>query len=108
MNDELPPFCERVAAGAKLLDENEGGWAKRINMTVLDMGEADFCVLGQLYGNYWDAVAEKERVTLDGKVEPTSTAYELGFQSHTDLGYRQLQRCWKDEIRARRKAGKSA
>lgn len=108
MTDQLPALCDRAAAGAAFLDKNEPGWAKRVRLNVLDLERADFCVLGQLYGDYYDAVDDDtECVHLAGKVKPKKSVYSLGFNCDDEKSSRKLTACWKDEIRARRKATKS-
>jgi hypothetical protein len=44
--------CERVRRGAELLDRHRPGWGWEVDIEHLDMGDHDFCVLGQLYGDY--------------------------------------------------------
>ncbi|MEK7583502.1 MAG: hypothetical protein AAB483_03845 [Patescibacteria group bacterium] len=43
---------ERVQRGAALLDKRVPGWVMRINLETLDIGESQFCVLGQLFKSY--------------------------------------------------------
>jgi hypothetical protein len=43
----------RVRAGASLLDVRNPGWRDKITRPVNLLSAAD-CVLGQVYGNYWD------------------------------------------------------
>lgn len=46
-------LAERVARGAKLLDEKRPGWAAEIATDKLAMESCDRCILGQLYGHYF-------------------------------------------------------
>jgi hypothetical protein len=46
---------QRVAAGVAWLDANKPGWAGRIDLGALNMRSPHRCVLGQLFGNYWQA-----------------------------------------------------
>jgi hypothetical protein len=39
-------------AGARLLDEKCSGWRNKINIHSLDMAVHNYCILGQLYGEY--------------------------------------------------------
>lgn len=44
---------ERVARGVRWLDEEIGPeWLSRIRLEWLDLSNASYCVLGQLYGDY--------------------------------------------------------
>ena len=45
-----------VERGAKLLDEERPGWADMIYLEQLQMSDCSACILGQLYGDYSDAV----------------------------------------------------
>ena len=76
-----------VAKGAAFLDkEADFDWRERIDVTTLDLGVADRCILGQLYGDYGDGVW----------MLGISDATELGFT--TEYSYRVLTRYWKEEL----------
>jgi len=51
-------LAERVQAGADLLDGVTPGWRSRVNADTLDMDTSFDCVLGQLFGSYWDGTRE--------------------------------------------------
>ena len=64
-------LVERVARGAKLLDESQPGWRERIRADELAMETCDQCVLGQLYGDY--ATGFKEMLKpFDSRVQFSS------------------------------------
>lgn len=44
----------KVARGIALLDDRMPGWRQRIDLDLLDMSSCDFCILGQLFGDYDD------------------------------------------------------
>lgn len=46
---------QRVQAGVEWLDENRPSWVEEIDLVELDMDSCNMCVLGQLFGNFWDA-----------------------------------------------------
>lgn len=50
----LQTLQDRVKRGAALLDEKHPGWAEKIDKLLLDMNDCYDCVLGQLYGEYFD------------------------------------------------------
>ncbi len=51
-------MAERVANGIALLDrEGPEGWRERIDCDSLDLADGCNCVLGQVYGDFWPAIA---------------------------------------------------
>lgn len=85
---------ERVAAGARWLDEHRPGWVDRIDLETLDLGDPCRCVLGQEYGNYTFALDE----ILDD-VSPASR----GFNAWATTGeYPALTDAWRRLIEQRR------
>lgn len=49
---------DRIDNGAKLLDEVMPGWAGKINTLELNVDSFKNCVLGQLYGSFWDGMKQ--------------------------------------------------
>ena len=50
-------FEAQIQAGAKLLDRQVGKhWAEEIDTDSLDMHSCFRCVVGQLFGNYWEGI----------------------------------------------------
>ena len=49
-------LAERVARGARLLDEKRPGWAREIATDRLAMESCDECILGQLFHDYADGI----------------------------------------------------
>ena len=43
---------ESVQRGAALLDKENPGWERKINLRKLDMADPELCIIGLLYGNY--------------------------------------------------------
>lgn len=43
---------KRVARGVALLDENQPGWAQRVDLDDFDMKIASTCVIGQVFAGY--------------------------------------------------------
>lgn len=43
-----------VDKGVELLDQQQPGWRDRIDVSSLDMHQGGSCVLGQLFGDYFD------------------------------------------------------
>lgn len=46
----------RVARGAKFLDKIEPGWYNKIDVSKFDIEDGCDCILGQVYGDFWNAV----------------------------------------------------
>jgi hypothetical protein len=51
-------FEEQIDAGAKWLDENDPGWELKIDLSEFDIASCHHCVLGQLYGDWMEAITE--------------------------------------------------
>lgn len=90
-----------VNRGAAYLDENDPGWYRRVKLTKLDMRSTCDCVLGQLDGGIYVAVA-KRGLTWE-------QAGRLGFDGPAGCGldvvdelYDRLDVLWRDAIRQRR------
>jgi len=45
-------YNEVVQAGMQVLDEKVPGWESRIDPETLDLASCQFCILGQIYGDY--------------------------------------------------------
>jgi hypothetical protein len=108
---DLEAIRERVARGASLLDVKAPGWAARVATDRLAMDKCDSCVLGQIYGGYFDGTGE-----LFGELEwegdsddPEEMAAEdhgfnISSKSHyyDDLNqYSALADAWRAEIARR-------
>lgn len=90
-------YKKKIAAGAKLLDRVQLGWPRLINLSSLDMGDPDNCVLTQLFGNYFLGLA-----TILGQEDfelGPGTAVTLGFElagvPTNDPRYAQLTAEWR-------------
>lgn len=107
-----------ILRGAKFLDENHPGWAKKIKLKKLDMKRAADCVLGQLFRHgpidvsSFYPTPECESVKVVGKSLDYSK-YVKWLQSHgMDRNEKQgdkwdeMQELWIDLIRERRKKKK--
>ena len=90
----------RVARGAKLLDVFVPGWRARIDVATLDLFDAEYCILGQLYGGSEVSGVADLGISDRG-------CYWCGFRPPPICGdatphYRQLTAAWLDYIRAAR------
>jgi hypothetical protein len=86
--------AERVAAGAAFLDEHRPGWRGRVEAHALDMGDAEHCVLGQLFGDFGAG--------LDALEIAQGRAMELGFVcdywNEDECTCDSLAPCWLAEL----------
>jgi hypothetical protein len=107
---------QRVANGVIVLDRDHPGWIDRIDLDELHMNTACRCILGQAFGDYFDA-------PIGGTTNPEMERADLGFQSYVavasaqecreidthpgervrrDAEYRALEAEWRRVIEARR------
>lgn len=86
---------ECVAAGAAYLDDTNPGWWRRINLDRLDLSSTCRCILGQLDGDYLDAVEHR------GLAYQGPTPEELGFLAPVHEAHA-LTDTWRELITARR------
>jgi uncharacterized protein YfkK (UPF0435 family) len=91
---------ERVAAGAALLDQILPGWEGKINIEVLDIGDSDACILGQLFdGSVPEGVAD-----FPVGFRTDQALHNLGvFSNHhyEMMDYHQLTDAWRVTIQDR-------
>ncbi len=88
-------YSEVVQAGMELLDENVPGWECRIDPEVLDLASCQFCVLGQIYGEYTQGTRELHLVK--GNPYGFDTPGGEGAEKYYSL----LTRAWLRVLRKR-------
>lgn len=92
-------MAERVRAGVKWMDDNApGGWRGRINLRTFNMEEPCRCVIGQVFGDYWDVLVDFG-VVEDERAEEDAQAWEVdhGFNLSDDDSEEEwdaLERAW--------------
>lgn len=84
---------DRVAWGATFLDCAKPGWDTEINLARFGINNVENCVLGQLYGDYEQAL---DVLRLDMAV-----CEALGFQPVSRLDTFRLNVAWRRELRRR-------
>lgn len=102
--------CDRVAAGAKLLDRVVPGWAERVDFDSLDMSDGMNCILGQLFGenvktppgHYGYNVGTRILADADPDFGAINYGFDLRTFSATDSEWEDLRWAWVDEVEARR------
>lgn len=106
------PAADRVALGALLLDAWKPGWPEKVDLNTLDVNDAGFCILGQVFGGRLPVTPACEPgckcdgwdYGLDrlGSVPPAM----FGFEPVD--GEEVLDKLWRATITARRIAAKVA
>jgi hypothetical protein len=89
---EIALAQSNVAAGATMLDAKEPNWFLRINIEILNIDSPSRCILGQLYGDYFNAARE---MGIAGKEE--SLGFCIDWDSN-ELSFDDLEDAWKREI----------
>jgi hypothetical protein len=82
---------EVAAVGADWMDERCPGWAQRINLDDLNLGDPYLCILGQTV----DCLVPAEK-----RLSANDWANERGFDTRT-MQYEMLQIAWVEQIRRR-------
>ena len=59
-----------VKRGAKLLDTYVPGWAKKINLKTFDLGDASYCVLGQVHKDFDAALYDLADIAIKKTIAP--------------------------------------
>lgn len=54
-SDRIDLLRRRVRAGSEMLDAKSPGWWELINFSRLDIRDVSDCILGQIFGEYYDA-----------------------------------------------------
>ena len=95
----MPTLEERVQAGAEYLDEIRPGWEEEVNTDHLQLNNCLDCVLGQLFGDFDEALAELDITEGDAK----SMGFLLSeFRNFEEEDYPELTDIWRDLIKKRR------
>lgn len=85
----------RVSKGIKLLDKVKPDWWKKIDLRTFDMGEANYCVLGQSFGNFFSGLKHLN-LTEEKSIKYGLQASDMGFGN--DKEYSDLAELWLMEI----------
>jgi hypothetical protein len=91
-------FETEVARGIALLDKRTPGWRERLDPDRLAIASCEDCVLGQLYGDYFDG-----REALHGNmplVDAFDWAVDHGFTSENPSGEPALTAAWRRALRS--------
>ena len=95
-------FEEEVTAGIALLDkQGPEGWRNKIDVETLDLAYIDKCILGQVYGNYFDGLKVLD-VDFDednfDSVAPYAFCIYEGSTRQDDYYFRELTLEWVRQL----------
>ncbi|MEM1057266.1 MAG: hypothetical protein AAGI52_17240 [Bacteroidota bacterium] len=100
--------AQRARAGASLLDDEDPGWAARLDSRQLELADGQACVLGQLHGDYRRGLFRSRVLNTSSAPSRFVSPVDLGFQAVSEggpeaerLDYVFLTRAWREEIRTR-------
>jgi hypothetical protein len=92
-------FNEMASRGADLLDAENPTWYRITDLDTLDMSDPDFCVLGQVYGDYCDGLLKLNLTAFGARVRN----YGFDMLSGTpDEDFTLLTQAWREQILLRR------
>jgi hypothetical protein len=97
-----------VNRGVEFLDEHLPGWVEKIDLDTLDLAVPCMCVLGQLEGDFWLAMAHHGHAEVNefGTIRPDwDWSHAHGFSRPTVFDYAQYQaltNTWKHRVEMRR------
>lgn len=95
--------AEKVARGAAMLDSRYPGWERLINVHNLDLGDPQYCILGQLNASSSMTPFSTGLEDLFGEGASLVDAIAHGFDSpYGYSGYPELDAAWKTQIYTRR------
>lgn len=81
---------ERIQLGIQFLDAHQIDWSSHINLDRLDLSQEKECVLGQIFGDYEDAI---ENLGIHPRI-----ARQMGFEGSITISNKRLTRLWKKVI----------
>jgi hypothetical protein len=102
----MTTIAERVAAGAEFLDRNEPGWVGRIDLDQLDISSPCRCILGQVFGDYYEATDNLELI-FPGELAFTCSEDpdDEGHYLPIDIEHAAITTVWRELIEQRRSLG---
>lgn len=84
-------YENQIARGIELLDKQHPGWREKINLDDLSIASSDRCIVGQLYGSFWNGA--EQMVPTYGSSRPFWE--EHGLYLERVGGYGRLTKEWK-------------
>ena len=106
---ETLSFPQRVRNGIALLDTGMPGWIDKVDVSILNMRNPEFCLLGQIMGSVRDTLTGRMRngYWRSAEVFPIGSlsVFDQGFSlnaSESLLYWEELTAEWKKAIRERK------
>jgi hypothetical protein len=99
---------DRAKRGAELLDSKIPGWADEINLDSFDIGDESGCVLGQLRGDFFEAVDSLFSRWWRSTARVCDLACAHGFNATSvsrrgrEREFSEITQAWREQIAARR------
>src|SRR3954462_4880367 len=92
-------FSPRVDRGIELLDERKPGWRMLIDTDALDMADGYSCILAQVHGTYYAAVASAlSGLQFDFKDWSVAHGFTVPHRRIDDPAWDELQAVWLDRL----------
>lgn len=97
-NARVKLLQKRIERGVNWLNKNVGvTWHQRVKMKKFDVSKATTCIVGQVFGNYWDVIRGYSGINLD-----SPKCLSLGFQLegiNSNDEYDLLHSLWVKKLR---------
>lgn len=95
---------ERVKKGVNFMDEICPRWKEKIRVSRFSIGDCERCILGQVYGEYWGALARITGLSagLATAREAEEWARNHGFEGSLDASFEDLQAAWLEVLQSRK------
>jgi len=92
---------QQVSNGIQWLNSIEPGWKNLVNINKIDMANIEFCILGQIFGNY--KIGCEKLVPGISRKDAYETIIFYGFtlsaEDHYVLKWRLLKEEWIKQIK---------
>lgn len=95
-NEGDTPVLDYIHDGMELLDANRPGWRERISCNLLDLGNLDYCVLGQEFGSFYEGKYFLEERVED--FEPCNYGFDVAIDV---MDYEELTELWCKELQCK-------
>lgn len=90
-------LIECAQQGAAALDEVAPGWTEKIDLDALRMESCRNCVLGQVFGDFWNAYTTGG---VFGSEDACTHSFEYGFDDE-NAEYDELGEAWRAVLASR-------
>lgn len=95
---EIKELRKRVEAGAKFLDVVKPGWKKKIDLKKLDLQNSFTCVIGEVYGNFFEGTKELQ-IERDRNNLAEILGFDMPESESYDARFATLTRIWKNFLK---------